>query len=92
MSINDIKLNLSIKDIIGYSVVLSTIITMWLTLKAEVASAKELPKPIIDRVEYDLRHEMIHQNMEEIREDLIEIKLLIIKLDKRIYEDSRKNK
>lgn len=92
MSINDTKLNLSIKDIIGYSVVLSTIITMWLTLKAEVASAKELPRPVVDRVEYDLRQEIIHKNMQEIREDLIEIKLLIIKLDKRIYEDSRKNK
>lgn len=92
MSISDVKLNLSVKDIVGYSVILSTIITMWLTLESEVALAKELPKPIIDRVEYDLRHEIIHQNMEEIREDLIEIKLLIIKLDKRIYDESRKNK
>jgi len=92
MSISDMKLNLSIKDIVGYSVILSTIITMWLTLESQVALAKELPKPIIDRVEYDLRHEIIHQNMEEIREDLIEIKLLIIKLDKRIYDESRKNK
>lgn len=92
MKLEQIKLDLSIKDIIGYSVVLSTIITMWLTLKADVASAKALPKPAIDRVEYELRHEIIHKNMEEIKSDLVEIKQLIIKLDNRIYEESKNNK
>ena len=36
---------------------------MWYTLQADIAQAKELPAPVIDRIEYDLKDELIRQTI-----------------------------
>ena len=59
---------------------------MWYTLQADIAEAKELPKPVIDRVEYDLKDELIRQTIIDTQEDVEEIKESLDKIDERLYE------
>ena len=59
---------------------------MWYTLQADIAQAKELPVPVIDRIEYDLKDELIRQTIMDTQEDVEEIKETIDKIDERLYE------
>jgi|TARA_R100001163_G_C5001020_1_gene150135 hypothetical protein len=64
---------------------------MWYTLQADIALAKELPEPVIDRVEYDLKDELIRETIMNTQEDVEEIKESLDKIDERLYELQRKN-
>jgi len=59
---------------------------MYFTLQADIALAKELPEPVIDRVEYDLKDELIRQTIIDTQEDVEEIKESLDKIDERLYE------
>ena len=55
----DTKVTLDLKTIgmiVSGAVILAG---MWFALQADIALAKELPEPVIDRVEYDLKDELI---------------------------------
>tara|TARA_R100000700_G_scaffold38821_1_gene50676 strand:- start:1234 stop:1521 length:288 start_codon:yes stop_codon:yes gene_type:complete len=82
----DTKLTLDLKTIgmiVGFVL---TLAGMWFGLKADIAEAKELPAPVIDRVEYDLKDELIRQTIMDTQEDVEEIKETIDKIDERLYE------
>ena len=61
--------------IVGFVIMLAG---MWFTLQADIAQAKELPAPVIDRVEYDLKDELIRQTIMDTQEDVEEIKETIV--------------
>ena len=87
----DTKVTLDLKTIgmiVGFVIMIAG---MWYTLQAEIAEAKELPAPVIDRVEYDLKDELIRQTIMDTQEDVEEIKETIDKIDQRLYE-IQKNK
>ena len=85
----DTKVILDLKTIvmiIGFVISLSTV---WFTLKADIARAMELPEPVIERVEYDLKDELIRQTIMDTQED---VEMLLEKFDKieeRLYELSK---
>ena len=82
----DTKVTLDLKTIgliIGGAV---SIATLYFALQADIALAKELPAPVIDRVEYDLKDELIRQTIMDTQEDVEEIKETIDKIDQRLYE------
>jgi len=82
----DTKVTLDLKTIgliIGGAV---SIATLYFALQADIALAKELPVPVIDRVEYDLKDELIRQTIMDTQEDVEEIKETIDKIDERLYE------
>ena len=60
--------------------------TMWLTLQSDIALAKELPAPVIDRVEYDLKDELIRQTILDTQDDVESMKEQLDKIDERLYE------
>ena len=60
--------------------------TMWFTLQADIALAKELPAPVIDRVEYDLKDELIRQTILDTQDDVEAMKEQLDKIDERLYE------
>ena len=60
--------------------------SLYFVMQADIAEAKELPKPVIDRVEYDLKDELIRQTIMDTQEDVEEIKETIEKIDERLYE------
>ena len=80
------KVTLDLKTIgmiVGFVI---TLAGMWFGLQADIAEAKELPLPAIDRVEYDLKDELIRQTIMDTQEDVEEIKETIDKIDERLYE------
>jgi len=82
----DTKVTLDLKTIgliIGGVVSLTT---MWFALQSDIALAMEMPEPVIDRVEYDLKDELIRQTIMDTQEDVQEIKETIEKIDERLYE------
>ena len=85
----DTKVILDLKTIamiVGFAISLSTV---WFTLKADIARAMELPEPVIERVEYDLKDELVRQTIMDTQED---VEMLLEKFDKieeRLYELSK---
>jgi hypothetical protein len=58
-------------------------------MQADIAEAKELPKPEISKLEYDLKDELIRNTIMDTQEDVEEIKETIKKIDERLYEMTR---
>ena len=65
---------------------LAVMIGMWFTLQADIARAMELPEPVIDRVEYDLKDELIRETIMNTQEDVEEMKEKLDTIDERLYE------
>ena len=82
----DTTLKLSIKTLAGIAVLIFTLVGMWFTLQADIAEAKELPAPVIDRIEYDLKDELIRQTIMDTQDDVDKILEEIEKIDERLYE------
>ena len=59
---------------------------MWFALQSDIALAMQMPEPVIDRVEYDLKDELIRQTIMDTQEDVEQILDKLDKLDERIYE------
>ena len=66
--------------------------SMYFIMQADIAKAMELPKPVIDRVEYDLKDELIRQTIMDTQEDVEEIKETIDKIDERLYDIQSKQR
>jgi len=84
------KVTLDLKTIgmiVGLVVSLST---MWFTLKSDIALAMEMPEPVIERVEYDLKDELIRQTIMDTQEDVEMLLEKFDKLEERMYEMSKK--
>ena len=47
---------------------------MWFTLQADIAEAKELPKPEVSKMEFDMKDQNIRQTIMTTQEDVKEIK------------------
>jgi len=85
----DTKVILDLKTIVMIIGFVISISTVWFTLKADIARAMELPEPVIERVEYDLKDELIRQTIMDTQED---VEMLLEKFDKieeRLYELSK---
>jgi len=66
--------HVSIKTLIGIGAAMATIISMWFILQGDINDAKELPKPDVTRIEFDMKDELIRQTIMNTLEDVKEIK------------------
>tara|TARA_R110002110_G_scaffold143051_2_gene331668 strand:- start:1847 stop:2131 length:285 start_codon:yes stop_codon:yes gene_type:complete len=79
----------SIKTLIGIGFGMATIISMWFILQADIAEAKELPKPTppeISRMEFDMKDQLVRQTIMTTQEDVIEIKDDLKNIERKIDE------
>ena len=91
------KVTLDLKTIgliVGFTISLATI---YFTLKSEIILAKELPRPEITALEFSYKDELIRSNLEKailqvnnIENDVNEIKESLAKMEERLYEISKK--
>jgi hypothetical protein len=80
------KVTLDLKTlgiIIGGVISLSS---MYFVLQSDIALAMKMPKPTIERIEYDLKDELIRQTIMDTQEDVESILDKLDKLEERIYE------
>ena len=80
------KITLDLKTIGVILFFVATVIGMWFTLQGDIQEAKELPAPVIDRTEYDLKDELIRQTILDTQDDVDDIKEQLDKIDERLYE------
>ena len=84
------KVTLDLKTIgmiVGFVISLST---MWFTLKSDISLAMKMPEPVIERVEYDLKDELVRQTIMDTQEDVEMLLEKFDKLEERMYEMSKK--
>ena len=77
---------ISIKTLIAIGAVMVTIISMWFVLQADIAEAKELPRPDVTRMEFDMKDELIRQTIMNTQDDVQEIKEDIKLIKQKLYE------
>ena len=86
----DTKVTLDLKTIGMLAVGIATLVGMWFALQGDIQEAKELPAPVIDRVEYDLKDELVRQTIMDTQEDVDKILEELEKIDERLYELQKK--
>lgn len=93
---SDTKFSLSIKEIVAAAIGFTSLIGMYFTLQAQIQDAMVLPKPEIQKVEFEYKDKLIRSTIEKIeadvstvKEDVTEIKKSLEKMDERLYEMSK---
>jgi hypothetical protein len=79
-----------IKTIISLVVVTASFVGMYYTLQSDIDDAKNMPKAVIDRIEYDLKQEWQTDHIEELEEKVDEILYWCKELDRGLH--NKKNK
>ena len=74
----------SIQTLIAMGFGMATIIGMWFALQADISEAKELPKPDITRMEFDMKDQNVRQTIMTTQEDVKEIKEDIRRIEDKI--------
>jgi len=85
----DTGFHISIKTLGGIGVAIATVVSMWFALQADIAEAKELPKPTapeITRMEFDMKDQLVRQTIMTTQEDVIEIKEDLKNIERKIDE------
>jgi len=73
----DSSFKVSIKTLIGIGFAMTTVISMWFMLQADIAEAKELPiapAPDVTRMEFDMKEKNIRLTIQNTQDDVQEIK------------------
>ena len=79
--------HVSIKTLVGIGAVMTTIISMWFVLQADIAEAKELPvppPPDVTRMEYDMKDQLIRQTIMTTQDDVKELKERLVRMEDKI--------
>ena len=66
-----------------------SIASLYFIMQADIALAKELPKPPISKIEFDMKDELIRQTIMDTQDDVEEIKETLKKIDERLYKLTR---
>ena len=80
----DTGFTVSIKTLIAVGFAISTIIGMWFALQADIAEAKELPKPDVSRMEFKMKDENIRNTIMETRDDVKKLGERMIRMEDKI--------
>ena len=65
---------------------MATIIGMWFALQADIAEAKELPKPDITRMEFNMKDVNVRQSISNTEKAVEELKIDIRRMEDKIDE------
>ena len=83
----DTKITLDLKTIGVAAAGIGTIVAMWFALQADIAEAKELPvppDPVITRMEFDMKDQLVRQTIMTTQDDVSEIKEDIKRIEEKI--------
>jgi len=80
----DTGFNISIKTLIAVGFALSGIIGMWFALQADIAEAKELPKPDVTPMEFNMKDINVRNTIMETRDDVKKLEERLIRMEDKI--------
>ena len=75
---------ISIQTLIGIGCGMATIISMWFVLQADIAEAKELPKPEISKMEFDMKDVNIRQSIKNTERNVEKLEERMIRMEDKI--------
>ena len=84
----DTNVQVSLKTLGGITALIATIVGMWFALQADIAEAKELPEPpapVITRMEFDMKDQLVRQTIMDTQKDVEEIKETLEKIEDKLY-------
>ena len=83
----DSGFKVSIKTLVGIGFAMTTVISMWFMLQADIAEAKELPvppNPDVTRMEFDMKDQNIRLTIQNTQDDVQEIKEDLKRIEEKI--------
>ena len=80
----DSGFKISIKTLIGIGAAMATVIRMYFMLQSDIAEAKELPKPDVSRMEFQMKDENIRNTIIETRDDVKKLENRMIRIEDKI--------
>jgi len=80
----DTGFTISVKTLIAIGFAISTIIGMWFALQADIAEAKELPRPDVTRMEFQMKDENIRQSIMNTEKNVGKIEERMIRMEDKI--------
>ena len=84
------KVNISIENLIMLGAGIFSLVGMWYALQGEIEEAKQLPEPEVSRTEYDLKDQLIRENIINTNKKVEEIDETVKKIDEKLFEIIRK--
>ena len=84
------KFNISIENLITIGMVVVTVTGMWYSLQDDIEEAKELPEPEVSRTEYDLKDQLIRENIINTNKKVEEIDETVKNIDEKLFEIIKK--
>ena len=75
---------ISIQTLIGIGFGMATIISMWFVLQADISEAKELPKPEISKMEFDMKDVNIRQSIKNTERNVEKLEERMIRMEDKI--------
>ena len=89
LDIDDIKkkkVNVSIENLIMMGAGIVSLVGMWYALQGDIEEAKKLPEPEVSRTEYDLKDQLIRENIINTNKKVEEIDETVKKIDEKLFE------
>ena len=80
----DTSFKISIKTLAGIAALIFTLVGMWFTLQADITEAKELPKPEVSKMEFQMKDENIRNTIIETRDDVKKLEERMIRMEDKI--------
>jgi len=80
------KFNISVETLITIGMVVVTVTGMYLSLEQDIELAKQLPEPEVSRTEYDLKDQLIRENIINTNKKVEEIDETVKKIDEKLFE------
>ena len=80
----DTSVQLSLKTLGGVAFLIATIIGMWFALQADIAEAKELPRPDVTRMEFNMKDVNVRNTIMETRDDVKKLEERMIRMEDKI--------
>ena len=75
---------ISLKTLAGIGFAMATLIGMWFTLQSDIAEAKELPKPEVSKMEFQMKDANIRNTIIETRDDVKKLEDRMIRIEDKI--------
>jgi len=80
----DTSFKISIKTLAGIAALIFTLVGMWFTLQADISEAKELPKPDVTRMEFDMKDQNIRQSILNTEKNVEKLEERMIRMEDKI--------
>ena len=82
----DTVLGLSIKSLIAIGITLVSMVSMYMTLQADISVAMMKPEPPVSKIQYELQTKIMDKAIISTKEDISEIKKSIEKMEDRLFQ------